>query len=233
MASRSPTYCHTRGLDLHRRLDLFTAVGDAVQYAHQNLVVHRDLKPSNTLVTAAGEVKLLDFGIAKVLHQEDDGAGYPTLTRLGTGPMTPEYAAPEQVRGEPVTTATDVYALGALAYELADRPRSSRAHQADGRGGRARDHTARRRSAVARGGARRRGRRHRREPGRAIAPPQAPASAQGRSRHHHPQGPAEGSGAPVCVGGRIRRRHPALPPRAADRRAARFVRLSRGEVRPP
>jgi serine/threonine protein kinase len=112
------TYCRSRGLDLDRRLDLFTAVGDAVQYAHQNLVVHRDLKPSNTLVTAAGEVKLLDFGIAKVLHQEDDGAGDPTLTRLGTGPMTPEYAAPEQVRGEPVTTATDVYALGALAYEL-------------------------------------------------------------------------------------------------------------------
>jgi eukaryotic-like serine/threonine-protein kinase len=112
------TYCHARGLDLDRRLDLFTAVVDAVQYAHQNLVVHRDLKPSNTLVTANGEVKLLDFGIAKVLHQDDDAAGEATLTRLGTGPMTPEYAAPEQVRGEPVTTATDVYALGALAYEL-------------------------------------------------------------------------------------------------------------------
>jgi eukaryotic-like serine/threonine-protein kinase len=111
-------YCDTRALGVEGRLDLFVAVCEAVQYAHQNLVVHRDLKPSNTLVTPAGQVKLLDFGIAKVLHEEDDGAVLATLTRLGSGPMTPEYAAPEQVRGEPVTTATDVYALGALAYEL-------------------------------------------------------------------------------------------------------------------
>jgi serine/threonine-protein kinase len=110
-------YSDKRTLDVNARLDLFAAVCDAVQYAHQNLVVHRDLKPSNTLVTVEGQVKLLDFGIAKVLHEDDD-ASLVTLTRLGSGPMTPEYAAPEQVRGEPVTTATDVYALGALAYEL-------------------------------------------------------------------------------------------------------------------
>ncbi len=110
-------YSDARALDVNARLDLFALVCDAVQYAHQNLVVHRDLKPSNTLVTPDGQVKLLDFGIAKVLH-EDDEAPFATLTRLGSGPMTPEYAAPEQVRGEPVTTATDVYALGALAYEL-------------------------------------------------------------------------------------------------------------------
>jgi serine/threonine-protein kinase len=110
-------YCDTHALDVNARLDLFMAVCEAVQYAHQNLVVHRDLKPTNTLVTPDGQVKLLDFGIAKVLH-EQEAAGDATLTRLGTGPMTPEYAAPEQVRGEPVTTATDVYALGALAYEL-------------------------------------------------------------------------------------------------------------------
>jgi serine/threonine-protein kinase len=115
------TYCDGKSLDVQQRLALFAAVCDAVQYAHQNLVVHRDLKPSNTLVTPEGQVKLLDFGIAKVLQAEDDetgrDAGEP-LTRLGSGPMTPEYAAPEQVRGEAVTTATDVYALGALAYEL-------------------------------------------------------------------------------------------------------------------
>jgi eukaryotic-like serine/threonine-protein kinase len=111
-------YCDTRALGVNARLDLFTAVCEAVQYAHQNLVVHRDLKPSNTLVMPSGQVKLLDFGIAKVLHEVDDARAEVTLTRLGTGPMTPEYAAPEQVRGEPVTTATDVYALGALAYEL-------------------------------------------------------------------------------------------------------------------
>jgi serine/threonine-protein kinase len=113
-------YCDGRSLDVRHRLALFTAVCEAVQYAHQNLVVHRDLKPSNTLVTPEGQVKLLDFGIAKVLHEEQDEhrAGEAPLTRLGSGPMTPEYAAPEQVRGEAVTTATDVYALGALAYEI-------------------------------------------------------------------------------------------------------------------
>jgi eukaryotic-like serine/threonine-protein kinase len=112
-------YCDARTLDIRKRLTLFTAVCDAVQYAHQNLVVHRDLKPSNTLVTPERQVKLLDFGIAKVLHETEDYDGVEaTLTRLGSGPMTPEYAAPEQIRGEPVTTATDVYALGAVAYEL-------------------------------------------------------------------------------------------------------------------
>lgn len=101
-------------LDLDARLELFATVCDAVAYAHRNLVVHRDLKPANILVTADGTVKLLDFGIGKLLEESGDAA----LTRTGLLPMTPAYAAPEQVLGEPVTTATDVYALGVVLYEL-------------------------------------------------------------------------------------------------------------------
>ena len=107
-----------RYVELHRkpveaRLGLFLAVCDAVQYAHQNLVVHRDLKPSNILVTGGGQVKLLDFGIAKLV------AGGPHAeTRTGLRLMTPEYASPEQLRGEPVTVTSDVYSLGVLLYEL-------------------------------------------------------------------------------------------------------------------
>jgi Tol biopolymer transport system component/predicted Ser/Thr protein kinase len=107
--------CDERALEIEERLRCFGEVCEAVQYAHQNRVVHRDLKPSNILVTPAGEIKLVDFGIAKVLFQESaDEAVTQTEDRL----MTPEYAAPEQVRGEPVTTATDVYALGAILYQL-------------------------------------------------------------------------------------------------------------------
>ncbi len=109
-------YCEARGLDTAQRLQLFGDVCEAVQYAHQNLIVHRDLKPSNILVTGDGRVKLLDFGIAKLL--DDTMAPEVPLTRTGMHVMTPEYAAPEQVRGGTVTTATDVYALGMILYEL-------------------------------------------------------------------------------------------------------------------
>jgi eukaryotic-like serine/threonine-protein kinase len=111
-------------LGIEARLQLFLDACDAVRYAHQSLVVHRDLKPSNILVTADGEVKLLDFGIAKLLSPE--AAGETGLTETGVRVMTPDYAAPEQVGGQPVTTATDVYALGAVLYELLAGQRAHR-----------------------------------------------------------------------------------------------------------
>ncbi|NOT63703.1 MAG: serine/threonine protein kinase [Acidobacteria bacterium] len=109
-------YCRTHTLSLNEKLHLFRDVCAAVQHAHQNLVVHRDLKPGNILVTEDGTPKLLDFGIAKLLTPEVGEALTRTETSLRM--MTPDYASPEQVRGEPITTATDVYALGAVLYEL-------------------------------------------------------------------------------------------------------------------
>ncbi len=107
-------YCDAHKLDVRSRLRLALQVCAAVSYAHRNLIVHRDLKPSNIPVIADGVAKLLDFGIAKLVDAEQGGGRTATQARM----MTPEYAAPEQVLGEPITTATDVYAIGVLLYEL-------------------------------------------------------------------------------------------------------------------
>jgi len=111
-------WCDAQRLDIAARVRLFRQVLLAVQHAHANLVIHRDLKPGNILVTAQGEVRLLDFGIAKLMEQEGGALAETELTRLAGRPMTPQYAAPEQLLGQPLTTACDVYALGVVLYEL-------------------------------------------------------------------------------------------------------------------
>jgi serine/threonine-protein kinase len=168
-------HCRERQLGLPQVLRIFLDICDAAQYAHRNLVVHRDLKPSNILVDVAGHVKLLDFGIAKLLaegHAEPAAESTRTLLRA----FTPEYAAPELLLGEPVTTATDVYSLGVLLYELLTGERPHRAH-------------ARRRGAGA-GGARagpRPAQQPRRKPGAGAAPARRP-------RLDRAEGAAEGAG---------------------------------------
>ena len=110
------SYCRENNLTLKNRIELFIDVCKAVQFAHRNLIVHRDIKPSNVIVDKRGTVKLLDFGIAKMLA--DDELEGDALTKTHMRLMTPDYASPEQVRGEEVTTASDIYSLGALLYQI-------------------------------------------------------------------------------------------------------------------
>ncbi len=114
------TYCRNHGLDLRARLELIIQVARAVAYAHAHLIVHRDLKPSNIVVDREGKVRLLDFGIAALLNESDAELQLAdtSLTRQIGGAWTAHYASPEQVRGEPVSTSTDVYSLGVVLYEL-------------------------------------------------------------------------------------------------------------------
>ncbi len=111
------TWCDARKSSVRERVSLFRQVCGAVQHAHKNLVVHRDLKPGNIFVTSDGTVKLLDFGIAKLLGEEASDDAMP-LTRGGARPFTPEYASPEQIRGGTLTTASDLYSLGVVLFEL-------------------------------------------------------------------------------------------------------------------
>ena len=113
---RLDQYCGERKLGVRERLQIFQKICSAVAYAHQHLIIHRDLKPANIRVTPEGEPKLLDFGIARLL--EDEGAAQLGQTVTLAGAMTPEYASPEQIRGETMTTASDVYSLGVVLYEL-------------------------------------------------------------------------------------------------------------------
>jgi len=110
-------YCDKNNLTVEERLKIFITVCSAIQYAHHNLVIHRDIKPSNIMIKKDGTVKLLDFGIAKVLSEDTLNEG-ENLTQTGLHVMTPEYASPEQIKSEHITTSTDIYSLGLVLYEL-------------------------------------------------------------------------------------------------------------------
>ena len=206
-------HCDAQRLDLRARLRLFLQVLGAVEHAHKHLIVHRDLKPSNILVDAEGQVKLLDFGIAKLLGENEAAA---PLTELSGAAMTPLYAAPEQLRGATISTLTDVYSLGVVLHELLTRRAAvSRRRRARLAGGDPGVPEPRRAAARESGGHRgRRGHCPRAPDGGEIA-----RRARRRPRHHRGQGAADRAGRTLRLGGASRRRPEALSRSAAHRRA--------------
>jgi len=110
-------YCDKNNLSVEERLKLFIIVCNAVQYAHQNLIIHRDIKPENILVNKEGNTKLLDFGVSKLLDNENS-ENQEILTKTGMWHLTPEYASPEQIKGGNITTSSDIYSLGVLLYQI-------------------------------------------------------------------------------------------------------------------
>jgi len=233
-------YCDQHKLSIDDRLHLFGKVCDAVQYAHQKLVVHRDLKPSNILVVADGAPKLLDFGIAKVLNPEPSSQNL-LVSQTDTRCMTPAYASPEQMRGRGVTPATDIYSLGVVLYELLtghrpyrltqhtpaeieraiceQEPETERGHKPCGNRYVFRRQACYQNSRVGM-----------RNAGRAAG--QAASPVAGGPGQHCVESAEEGAAAAVWLGGGIFGGYRTSPAAPAGEGAAQYTHLPRLEIRP-